>query len=354
LVVDDSAVIRQVLSRSLTQAGFEVVGTASNPFVARDLIVRREPDVLTLDLEMPRMDGLTFLERLMAYHPMPVVVLSSLTPERSPLALEALALGAIEVIGKPGSDVSEGLNERVLPRLIEVLKNATSARPRARVRSKPPVPGAKSVLANTSDKLVALGASTGGTEAISDILIDLPLDHPGIVIVQHMPPHFTKAFAQRLDGECSLRVREAEDGDWVVDGLALIAPGNHHMVLQRDGAHYRVRLRNGPPVHHMRPSVDVLFHSVAKEAGPNALGVLLTGMGKDGAEGMKAMREAGSVTLGQDERSCVVFGMPREAQRLGAVQKVVPLDRMAWEIRSQTAALRKNVLMGGGSGTPLV
>jgi two-component system chemotaxis response regulator CheB len=344
LVVDDSAVIRQVLTRGLTGLGFDVVGAASNPFTAREMIVRLKPEVLTLDLEMPRMDGLTFLERLMTFHPMPVVVLSSLTAERSPLALEALALGAVEVLEKPGSEIAQGVTSRVLPRLAEILREAAEARPRSRKFQT--FNGEKSNLQRTSDKLVAVGASTGGTEAISEILADLPSDHPGLVVVQHMPPHFMRAFAERLDRESAMRVREASDGDWVSDGLALIAPGNYHILLQRDGAHYRVRCRQGPPVHHMRPSVDVLFHSVAKEAGPNAVGVILTGMGRDGAEGLKAMRDSGAITLGQDEKSCVVFGMPREAQKLGAVQRIVSLDRMAWEIRSQAAYLKKNIVSG--------
>jgi two-component system chemotaxis response regulator CheB len=266
------------------------------------------------------------------------------------LALEALSLGAVDVLEKPGSEVSRGLTTQVMPRLAEVLRVAAKVKPRARSRTRVVSRISKNPIERTSDKFVAVGASTGGTEAISEVLVNLPSDHPGLVIVQHMPPHFTRAFAQRLDGESPMQVREAADGDWIMDGLALIAPGNLHLVVQRDGAHYRVRCRNGPLVHHMRPSVDVLFHSASREAGPNALGVILTGMGKDGAEGLLAMRKAGAMTLGQDERSCVVFGMPREAQRSGAVQKVVPIERMAWEIRSQTAFLRKGTVEGGAVG----
>jgi two-component system chemotaxis response regulator CheB len=333
LVVDDSAVVRQVLWRGLEAEGFEVVGAVSNPFAARDLIVRENPDVLTLDLEMPRMDGITFLDRLMVHHPMPVVVLSSLTPERSPLALQALECGALEVIEKPGSGISEGLEKKILPRLARILKSVAGARCRARAPKRNIYEAKPKGLKKTSDKIVAIGASTGGTQALAEILTALPADHPGVVVVQHMPPYFTRAFAERLDKECAIHVKEAQNGDWVTDGQVLIAPGNFHVLLKRTGAHYQTAFHQGPLVNHMRPSVDVLFHSVAREAGPNAVGVILTGMGRDGADGLKAMRDAGAATLGQDEASCVVYGMPKEALKCGAVEKIVPLGRMAFEIQ---------------------
>jgi two-component system chemotaxis response regulator CheB len=321
LVVEDSAVVRSVLKRGFERSGIEVVGTAIDPYQARDMIVELNPDVITLDMEMPRMDGLTFLERLMAHKPMPVVVLSSLTPAGSEIALRALELGAVAVLEKPTSDVGEGLRELVMERLADQVKEAACARPRPRSAPRPTVNVAAKAQAieRTSDKIVAIGASTGGTEALSDVLTALPVEMPGIVVVQHMPPVFTKSFAERLDGSCALRVKEAEEGDQVKDGLVLIAPGNFHMTLRRSGAHYYVELRQGPPVQHMRPSVDVLMLSVAREAAANSVGVILTGMGKDGAEGLLAMRQAGAHTS-------VVYGMPGEAMRVGAVETELPLE----------------------------
>jgi two-component system, chemotaxis family, protein-glutamate methylesterase/glutaminase len=291
---------------------------------------------------MPRMDGLTFLDRLMAHYPMPVVVLSSLTEARGEMALRALEAGAVDVIGKPGSGMAAGLEENTLRQLVESLKAGALAHPRRRLLRgvEPKAPGKKHrPIEITSDKVAAIGASTGGTQALTELLEALPADHPGILVVQHMPPYFTKTFAERLDRTCALRVREAQNGDEVKDGTVLLAPGNQHLLLRRTGAKYRVECRQGPLVHHVRPSVDVLFHSVAQAAGPNAVGVILTGMGKDGAEGLLAMRRAGAATLAQDEESCVGYGMPKEAAACGAAREIVPLNRMAEAIQSKINAL---------------
>ncbi len=330
LVVDDSAVVRKILTHELSKyRDIEIVGTAVDPYVARDKIVKLKPDVITLDLEMPRMDGLSFLVKLMKYYPMPVVVLSSLTPKNSETALKALELGALEVLCKPGSAYST-LN------ISRTLANAIRAAASARVhlhREKPPRPEVvRDIHIQTTHKVVAIGASTGGTKAIEFVLMGMPRGCPGIVIVQHMPENFTTAFAKRLDDLCKIEVHEAADGDRVIPGRALIAPGNRHMLLNRSGSTYLVKIRGGPPVHYQRPSADVLFQSVAKHAGENAVGALLTGMGSDGAKGLLAMRERGAHTLAQDERSCVVFGMPKEAIKLGAVDKVVPLTDISKEI----------------------
>ena len=339
LIVDDSALVRKILSEELARhADIEVVGTAIDPYVARDKIVRLRPDVITLDVEMPRMDGLSFLAKLMRHFPLPVVVVSSLAPRDSEAAVRALALGAVDVIAKPGSACgTQGIGDD--------LARAVRAAARARVgRAVPTPPGAGGArtagaralasvdappLLDTTHKVLAIGASTGGTQAIEQVLRGLPANAPGTVIVQHMPEHFTAAFAKRLDGICAMEVREARDGDLVVPGVALVAPGGRHMVLQRSGARYVARIKDGPPVHHQRPAVDVLFQSVARHAGRNAIGVLLTGMGADGAKGMLAMREAGAHTIAQDEESCVVFGMPREAIRLEAAAEVVSLAQVA-------------------------
>ncbi len=330
LVVDDSAVVRKVLVDQLSKADdIEVVGTAIDPYVARDKIVQLQPDVITLDLEMPRMDGLTFLGKLMRYQPMPVIVVSSLTPKGSETAFKALELGAIDVIGKPGSAYSVG---EVSGELIEKIRTASLAHVTATtaIKAASRVAGSSvSMLTETTHKIIAIGASTGGTRAIEEVLINMPAGMPGIVIVQHMPEHFTKSFAGRLNDLSALEVREAADGDMVVPGAVLIAPGNYHMAIKRDGARYFVQVKTGPPVHHQRPSVDVLFHSVASQVGTNAVGVILTGMGADGAQGLLAMRNAGAKTFGQDEASCVVYGMPREAAEKGAVQHVLPLKKVA-------------------------
>lgn len=329
LIVDDSAVVRRVLTEELAKyPGIQVVGTASDPYVARERIAELRPDVLTLDVELPRMDGLTFLERLMRHFPMPVVVVSSLTPRNSAVAMRALSLGAVDVVRKP---TDPAMIPAIGARLARAIHGAALADiGRIRPDSTPdgrPDPAAPLHLA--SNKVIAIGASTGGPHAIETILRALPPDVPGTVIVQHMPEFFTASFAERLDQVCPMHVREARDGDGVAPGVALIAPGNRHMILQQDGAGYRVRIKDGPPVHHQRPSVDVLFSSVARGAGPNAIGILLTGMGADGARGLLAMRESGAVTIAQDEETSVVYGMPREAVRLGAAMQVLPLPLIA-------------------------
>jgi two-component system chemotaxis response regulator CheB len=329
LIVDDSAVVRNILTQQLRRhRGIEIVGTAPDPYIARDKILALNPDVLTLDVEMPRMDGITFLRKLMKYHPMPVIVLSSLTPQGGQTAVEALEAGAVEVMCKPGGSLSVG---DVCTALVEKIKAAS----RARVDRGPVVltgPVTKPVPVErleTTNKIFAIGASTGGVQALSRVLSSLPPNAPGTVVVQHMPAHFTTSFAKRLDGECPVHVKEAEDGDHVVPGRVLIAPGGLHMLLGRSGASYYVTLKDGPPVCRQKPSVEVLFNSVAKYAGANAAGVILTGMGDDGARGLLNMRRAGARTLAQDEQSCVVFGMPKEAIACGAAEEIVPLDRVA-------------------------
>jgi len=334
LVVDDSAIVRKIITEVLSrEPDLEVVGTAPDPYVARDKIVHNRPDVITLDVEMPRMDGLTFLKKLMHYHPLPVIIVSSLTPKGGALALQALELGAVEVLAKPGGSFSVGDLGAELVQKIRVAAHVRFS-PRRTSEDSPPTPPSRlTPLAVTSEKIIAIGASTGGTEAIKEILIRLPQNTPGTVIVQHMPPKFTTSFAERLNQLCAMEVKEAEDGDSVVTGRVLLAPGNFHMLLKRSGARYYVQVKNGPPVHHQRPSVDVLFNSAALTAGPNAVGVILTGMGADGAEGLLAMKERGAYTIAQDESSCVVFGMPKEAIKRGAVQKVLPLSRIPEEIQ---------------------
>ncbi|MBI3564747.1 MAG: chemotaxis response regulator protein-glutamate methylesterase [Elusimicrobia bacterium] len=326
LVVDDSALVRQVLAAELSRhEDIEVVGTAADPFAARDKIVRLKPDVVTLDLEMPRMDGLSFLARLMRHHPMPVVVLSSLAPAQSETAIRALELGAVEVLAKPSRYAS---SEEVNRALVLAVRAAASSRPRA-LAAEPAAPSEPRAAAPggmlTTHRVLALGASTGGTIALEALLRRLPADLAGTVVTQHMPPGFTASFAQRLDSLCAMDVREAKDGDRLVPGLVLIAPGGMHMLLGRSGAQYHVRVKDGPPVHHQRPSVDVLFQSVARAAGRNAVAALMTGMGADGAAGLLDIQRAGGRTLAQDEESCVVFGMPKEAIRLGAADRVVGL-----------------------------
>ncbi len=332
LVVDDSAVVRQIFSRELARdPELEVVGSAPDPYVARDLIVQLKPDVLTLDLEMPRMDGNTFLRKLMHYYPLPVVVVSSLTPAGGELAMEALAAGAVDVLCKPGAAFTVG---DMTDQLIQKVKAAARVNMKARAHrpaTPPPAQPAKA-LTRTTNQILAIGASTGGTVALEGILRAMPPNAPGIVITQHMPEMFTKYFADRLDQIAQLQVREAGDGDSVVPGVALIAPGNKHMLLKRSGARYYVSVRDGPRVNLHRPSVDVMFRSVAQAAGRNAVGVILTGMGGDGAQGLLEMKTAGARTLAQDEASCVVFGMPKVAIELGAADKVIALDAMPAEI----------------------
>ncbi len=332
LIVDDSAIVRKIFSDHLSkEADFEVVGAAPDPFVARDKIVRLKPDVVLLDIEMPRMDGLTFLKKLMHYYPLPVIIVSSLTPKGSKMALDAIEYGAVEVLSKPGGPYSVGDMTLQLKEKIRAAARVRIERVRNKLSDLPIEPPIK-ILSETTQKLIAVGASTGGTEALKEVLVRLPSNIPGILIVQHMPAQFTKAFAERLNGLCQIEVREARDGDSVLNGQALIAPGNFHMILKRSGAKYYVNVKDGPMVHHQRPAVDVLFNSVAQYAGGNAIGVILTGMGSDGAQGMLKMKEAGARTIAQDEESCVVFGMPKEAIKLNAVDRIVPLEKIPNEI----------------------
>lgn len=328
LIVDDSAVVRKVITDELSRYDdIEIVGTAVDPYVAREKIVALKPDVITLDLEMPRMDGLSFLAKLMKHYPMPVVVLSSLTPRNSELALKALDLGAVEVMCKPGSSFS---TKNISVELAHAIRSAAQAKLKANLPTgqKPAPVVTSDLLVQTTHKVIAIGASTGGTKALESVLMGIPVSAPGIIVVQHMPEKFTTSFAERLNTVCPMRVKEAEDGDHVVPGTVLIAPGNLHMVLIRKGGTYMVQVKEGPRVHYQRPSVDVLFHSVAKSAGRNALGVILTGMGADGAKGLLAMKQKGAFTLAQDEASCVVFGMPKEAIKLNAADDIIPLDRI--------------------------
>lgn len=337
LIVDDSAVVRSFLRDLLvSDPEIEVVGTAPDPFVARDKILKYNPDVITLDVEMPRMDGITFLKKLMRYYPIPVVILSSLTQSGMATTIEAMEEGAVDVIAKPQMDLIKGM-EQISREVIEKVKTAARAKIRKRKEerkedSEPVLMG--KALKQSTNKVIAIGASTGGTEAIKDILVRLPADAPGIVVVQHMPEKFTKAFAERLNSLCNMEVREARDGDGVIPGAVLIAPGNYHMQFRRSGARYYVKLNQDTPVFHQRPSVDVLFDSVAEYAGSNATGVILTGMGADGAAGLLKMRQAGARTIAQDEESCIVFGMPKEAIKLRAVDNVLPLEKIPGVILS--------------------
>ena len=333
LIVDDSAIVRKVFSQELSKyLDIEIVGTAPDPFVARDKILKLKPDVITLDVEMPRMDGVTFLRKLMKYYPIPVIIVSSLTQKGGKLTLEALDIGAVDVIAKPGGSFSVG---DMSSQLLEKIRAASKVRmSRGNKNSRPDSEKVRPMkaLAETSHKIIAIGASTGGTEALKEVLSEMPVNSPGILVVQHMPAKFTTAFAERLDGLCQIRVREAKDGDSVNPGTALIAPGNLHMILRRSGARYYVEVKNGPMVHHQRPAVDILFKSTAKYAGANSIGAILTGMGTDGAAGLLEMRQAGAGTIAQDENTCVVFGMPKESIKLGAVDKVVPIYQVAQEI----------------------
>jgi two-component system chemotaxis response regulator CheB len=330
LIVDDSALMRQLLTEILgSDPELTVVGTAGDPFVAREKIKALNPDVLTLDIEMPRMDGLTFLEKLMRGHPMPVIMISSLTSRGADTTLRALSLGAIDYVSKPQLDVSNGTIEQA-QEIIAKVKAAAKARVRRPgVTTALPAPSVASTYRfAATHKIVAIGASTGGTEALKDLLSPLPADFPGIVIVQHMPEAFTHQFAERLNSLCKIRVKEAQDGDRILPGHALLAPGGHHMAVVRKGMEYAVHVYRGERVNRHLPSVDVLFSSCARNMGKNALGVLLTGMGADGAKGMLEMKQAASFNIAQDESTCVVFGMPREAILLNAVDQVLPLDRI--------------------------
>ena len=330
LIVDDSALMRQLLTQILaSDPEIEVVGTASDPYVAREKIKSLNPDVLTLDIEMPRMDGLTFLEKLMRGHPMPVVMISSFTSSGATTTLRALSLGAIDYVSKPKVDITSGTIEQAEEIVAMVKAAAKAGVRRAAVSEKTHAPLMEKTCRFTgTGKVVAIGASTGGTEALKELLTPLPADFPGIVIVQHMPEAFTGQFAARLDSLCRIRVKEAKDGDRVLAGRALLAPGGHHMAVVRRRSEYAVHVYRGEPVNLHLPSVDVLFSSCARTLEKNALGVLLTGMGADGANGMLEMRQAAAFTIAQDESTSVVFGMPREAILLNAVDRVLPLDQI--------------------------
>jgi len=330
LVVDDSAIVRQVLSRELSKANdIEVIGTAPDPYIARDKIVHLKPDVMTLDIEMPRMDGITFLRKVMKHHPVPTIIVSSLTPKGGQMAMEALATGAVDVICKPGAAYTVGNIADILVDQVRAAAHIDCSR----LKRSDTVPIKRSTLAmtKTTNKIIAIGASTGGTKAIEEVLTVMPRNAPGIVIVQHMPEKFTRSFADRLNTICQIEVREAQSGDSVIPGLALIAPGNYHMIVRRSGARYYVENKQGPPVYHQRPSVEVMFNSVAQFVGQNAVGVILTGMGADGAKGLLTMREAGAVTIAQDEKTSIVWGMPGEAVKMDAAVKVLPLQKIAEE-----------------------
>ena len=349
LTVDDSALMRQVLAMLLAKdPEIEVIGSAPDPYIAREKIKAMNPDVLTLDVEMPKMDGITFLEKLMRGHPMPVVMVSSLTEVGCETTLRALELGAVDFITKPKIDLREGMDE-IAQDLIAKVKAAAQARVRASFvkreasgsetnyasRNTFHVPS--SAMIKTTDTIIAIGASTGGTEAVKQVLEMLPPHTPPILITQHMPERFTKTWADRMNNLCRISVKEAQDGDSVLPGHALVAPGNFHMTLVRSGARYTVRINQDSPVNRHRPSVDVMFSSVAQYAGSNAVGVILTGMGNDGAKEMLTMKQAGAFTIAQDEASCVVFGMPKEAIRAGAVDKVLPLNDIAGAILSHVS-----------------
>lgn len=339
LIVDDSAVVRQALTQILeSDRSVEVIATAADPFIAAQKIAHELPDVITLDVEMPRMDGLTFLKKIMSQHPIPVVIISSLTTKGTETAIHALELGAVDVLKKPafgGTMVTEGAQH-----VIDVVKAASKAMIRRKAISVQRTAEVSKPVQNlsmlrTTEKIIVVGASTGGTEAILDFLREMPIDCPGIVIVQHMPELFTKSFADRLNRICKITVREAVHGDSVLRGQALIAPGNRHLEVKRSGARYYVELHDGDPVNRHRPSVDVMFFSAAKYVGRNALGVIMTGMGADGAKGMLELKQAGAKTIAQDEKTCIVFGMPKEAIKLNAVDKILPLPQIAsWVINN--------------------
>jgi two-component system chemotaxis response regulator CheB len=333
LIIDDSALMRQMLSEILSaDPDIEVVGTAADPAVARERIKALSPDVLTLDIEMPVMDGLSFLEKLMALRPMPVLVVSTLTQKGADAAIRALELGAVDSVGKPLADIRNGM-AALSAELTAKVKAAAKARPRARMtRKAAPTPLAVDPGLSTAGRIVAIGASTGGVEAIQQVITPLPANAPAILITQHMPPGFTSSFARRLDAQCDVTVLEATDGRRILPGHVYIAPGARHLELARSGAHYECRLHDGPPVSGHRPSVDVLFRSVAVAAGSSAVGMILTGMGRDGADGLLAMRRAGARTYGQSETSCLIYGMPKAAIVAGAVETELPLDRLAAEI----------------------
>ncbi len=358
LVVDDSAVVRQVMKEILeTDGDIEVMGMAADPFIAAEKIRKEIPDVITLDVEMPRMDGLTFLHKVMTQHPIPVVICSSLTTEGAGTTLRALELGAVEIVAKPRMGVRQFIEESKI-RICDAVKAASQASPMAAVHSRSIACTEKfnadviiprvqqNAMIRTTEKIVAVGASTGGTEALRIFLEGMPDDCPGLVIVQHMPENFTRAFAERLNGICRIEVKEAEDNDTILRGRALIAPGNRHLLIKRSGARYYVEISDGPLVSRHRPSVDVLFRSAAQYAGSNVIGVIMTGMGDDGARGMLEMKQAGAYNIAQDEKSCVIFGMPNEAIKLSAVDKILPLGSIAGAVIREY----ENQFRGGCAG----
>jgi two-component system, chemotaxis family, protein-glutamate methylesterase/glutaminase len=347
LIIDDSALVRSLLTEIVNrEPDLEAIGAAPDPLVAREMIRALSPDVLTLDVEMPKMDGLDFLERLMRLRPTPVVMVSTLTERGAEATFKALELGAIDFVSKPRLGIAAGLHDLALD-ICEKIRVASKARLYRHVRPGDPrtTAQAQSQRAPTryswvsTEKLIAIGASTGGTEAIREVIARLSADSPAVLVTQHMPPGFTRSFASRLDGLCRMTVSEAKDGERVLPGHVYIAPGDQHMKLARCGANYMIALDDGPPVNRHRPSVDVLFRSMAAEAGQNALGVMLTGMGRDGATAMLEMKQAGAFNIAQDEATCVVFGMPKEAIATGAVDEVLPVNRIAERIQSRLAEL---------------
>jgi two-component system chemotaxis response regulator CheB len=345
LVVDDSAVVRQAMKDILeSDPEIEVMGAAADPFIAVDYMKEEVPDVITLDVEMPKMDGITFLHKIMTQHPVPVVMCSSLTLEGCETALKAFEYGAVDIITKPKLGIKEFIEESEI-RICDAVKAAAHSKPKLtrlkRITDKLTAdvilaPSSRKSMIRTTEKIVVVGASTGGTEALKMFLESFPEDSPGIVIVQHMPEHFTEAFAKRLNTLCKIEVKEAKDDDSIIRGRAIIAPGNHHMLVKRSGARYYVEVKDGPLVCRHRPSVDVLFRSAAQYAGVNCVGVIMTGMGDDGANGMLEMKNAGAYNIAQDENSCIVFGMPQEAIRLGGVDKIMPLDLISHEVMKLT------------------
>lgn len=356
VVVDDSALVRSMLTEIINrQSDMECIGAAADPFVAREMIRNLNPDVITLDVEMPRMDGLDFLSKLMRLRPMPVVMVSTLTERGAEVTLKALELGAVDFVSKPKIGVVDGLRQ-LSDDITDKIRVASKARihrlapaastpaatavptpgqrvaPIATAAAKPLNTGSYSLGRLSTEKLIFIGASTGGTEATKEVLVALPADAPGVVITQHMPAGFTRNYAARLDGLCKIRVKEASDGERILPGHAYIAPGGLHLSVERSGANYIARVQDGDPVNRHKPSVEVLFKSAARVAGPNAIGIMLTGMGGDGAKAMREMRDAGAYCVAQDEASCVVFGMPREAIAAGAVQEVLPLNKIAQHV----------------------
>ena len=344
LIVDDSAIVRQSLSSILeNEKSIEVIGTAADPYIAAKKIQKEIPDVITLDIEMPKMDGLTFLKKIMSQHPIPVVVISSLTEKGTQTGIKALEYGAVEIFTKPRYSSKEFFEEQKI-KLIDIIKAAAISKikrksfyeelkvePKYTADAIIPFLQGKSMI-KTTEIVISVGASTGGTEALTIFLQAMPIDTPGIVIVQHMPENFTKSFANRLNEICKITVKEARNNDAVIRGTALIAPGNHHMLIKRSGARYYVEINDGPLVNRHRPSVDVLFRSTARYAGNNSIGIIMTGMGDDGAKGLLEMKESGAHTIAQDEKSCVVFGMPKEAIKLNAADSIMPLDKIAMHV----------------------